>query len=256
MANGASAEMAYEIQDDADDDMAPPTTLKPRPQKVRRSPSIQSVSPPVREAKARARRGNRTFMARGWSTVKGKGYIKMNEPVTLARDIPEIAQPSKNSTKFVGKSKTGRSKQLSLTTMMKPQPKPLNPKKASTVIHLNNDRGFGIQSYVRPKPGNRPRADDARRKTSLLRLFTEVGLKPKKKATLASAQPKGKQASSASTSPTKKNIKKEIVGDGEEVEVEDGEDLSENELNVIYKRYVGSLLEAHFVFIVVQRTAK
>lgn len=94
------------------------------------------------------------------------------------------------------------------------------------------------------------------RKTSLLRLFTEVGLKPKKKATLASAQPKGKQASSASTSTTKKNVKKEIVGDGEEIEVEDGEDLSENELNVIYKRYVDSPLKGHFVFIVVQRTAK
>lgn len=172
MVNGASAEMAYEIQDDDDDDMAPPPTLKPRSQKVHRSPSIRSVSPPVREAKgkgkerqsrspvrpAKKRRISPTptnettlqssvylgeFMARGWSTVKGKEYIKMNEPVSLARDIPEVAQPSKNSTKPAGKSKTGRSKQLSLTTMMKSQPKPSNPKKASTVIHLNNARGFG-----------------------------------------------------------------------------------------------------------------
>ncbi len=76
------------------------------------------------------------------------------------------------------------------------------------------------------------------RKTSLLRLFTEIGLKPQKKATLTGTQPKGKQFSSENTSPTKKGVKKEIVGDGEEIEVEDGEDLSENELNVIYKRFV------------------
>ncbi|KAG9222353.1 hypothetical protein CCMSSC00406_0002688 [Pleurotus cornucopiae] len=326
MANGASAEMAYEIQDD--DDMAPPPTLKPRPQKVHRSPSIRSVSPPVRETKGKGREGqshsparpakkrrisptptNETalqssvylgeFMARGWSTVKGKEYIKMNDPVTLVRDIPETTQPSKSSTKSTGKNKSGRSKQLSITTMMKPQPKPLNPKKASTVIHLNNARGFefgrlgqdaaqwvcklidlrivefkgvmidcpetlhsgadlvmSLTAYMLPtafkslassddKESN-PMFDQGQetdqermmreRKTSLLRLFTEVGLKPKKKATLASAQPKGKQASSASTSTTKKNVKKEIVGDGEEIEVEDGEDLSENELNVIYKR--------------------
>lgn len=170
MANGSSAKMAYEIQDD--DDMAPPPTLKPRPQKVHRSPSIRSVSPPVRETKgkgkerqshsparpAKKRRISPTptnetalqssvylgeFMARGWSTVKGKEYIKMNDPVTLVRDIPETTQPSKSSTKSAGKNKSGRSKQLSITTMMKPQPKPLNPKKASTVIHLNNARGFG-----------------------------------------------------------------------------------------------------------------
>ncbi|KAF4604775.1 DNA helicase rad5 [Pleurotus pulmonarius] len=327
MANGASAEMAYEIQyDDDDDDMAPPPTLKPRPQKVHRSPSIRSMSPPVREAKgkgkerqsrsparpAKRRRMSPTpinettlqssvylgeFMARGWSTVKGKGYIKTNEPVTLVRDIPEVAQPSKSSIKSASKSKTGRSKQLSLTTMMKSQPKP--PKKASTVIHLNNSRGFefgrlgqdaaqwicklidlrivefkgvmidspetlhsgadlvmSLTAYMLPtafkslassgdKESN-PMFDQGQetdeermmreRKTSLLRLFTEIGLKPQKKATLTGTQPKGKQVSSENTSPTKKGVKKEIVGDGEEIEVEDGEDLSENELNVIYKR--------------------
>ena len=36
----------------------------------------------------------------------------------------------------------------------------------------------------------------------------------------------------------KNPTKTEIVGDGEEIEVEAGEDLSENELNLIYKKYV------------------
>jgi DNA repair protein RAD5 len=33
---------------------------------------------------------------------------------------------------------------------------------------------------------------------------------------------------------------KEIVGDGEEVEVEAGEELSKNDINLIYKRYLHS----------------
>jgi len=78
------------------------------------------------------------------------------------------------------------------------------------------------------------------RKSSLIRLFHAVGLKPHSggrqhqvclnEETVNTTQPPGDSLKKHRT------VKTEIVGDGEEIEVEDGEDLTENELNVIYKR--------------------
>lgn len=83
------------------------------------------------------------------------------------------------------------------------------------------------------------------RKHSLLSLFDVLDLKPRRGSSFT-RKPHGELDGKdlevltqrrASTNE-KKVMKKEIVGDGEEVEVEaDGEDLSENELSLIYKRY-------------------
>jgi DNA repair protein RAD5 len=75
------------------------------------------------------------------------------------------------------------------------------------------------------------------RKNALLRLFHAVGLNPRRgrhqdilnEESINKAHPPGQIRKQAT-------IKTEIVGDGEEIEVEDGEELTENEINVIYKR--------------------
>lgn len=74
------------------------------------------------------------------------------------------------------------------------------------------------------------------RKAALLTLFDALNLRPRRGARDAKAK-----HASASERPSeritgKKNVHKEIVGDGEEIEVEDGEELSDNELEVIYRK--------------------
>lgn len=84
------------------------------------------------------------------------------------------------------------------------------------------------------------------RKTSLVQLFDSVGLRPVKGSGLfgkraeADLKPEDvmKMAEGNGGPASQKVPRKEVVGDGEEIEVEaDGEDLSDNELNMIYKRY-------------------
>lgn len=81
------------------------------------------------------------------------------------------------------------------------------------------------------------------RKSSLLKLFDAIGLRPRAGADFSKYQDKSDSELHAGTvkkltqaHTTKQAIKTEIVGDGEEIEVEESEDLSENELDMIYKR--------------------
>jgi hypothetical protein len=88
------------------------------------------------------------------------------------------------------------------------------------------------------------------RKSSLLRLFYAVGLKPQSGNDFSKrrngidvelkedAMKKMKQNNAEKSG---KSVKTEFVGDGEEVEVEDEEDLSENELVMIYKKWAGGI---------------
>lgn len=86
------------------------------------------------------------------------------------------------------------------------------------------------------------------RKSSLLKLFDAVSLKPKTGPDFSKLQDKSDSelhgdAVDKISRPSKPKgaVKTEIVGDGEEVEVEEGEDLSENELDMIYKRLISPL---------------
>ncbi|KAF8831949.1 hypothetical protein HHX47_DHR1000904 [Lentinula edodes] len=78
------------------------------------------------------------------------------------------------------------------------------------------------------------------RKSAVLKLFEIVGLKPQAGVVVGhekserELQEDALQISHMSQTKPKKHL--EIVGDGEEVEVEDGEDLSKSDLDVIYKR--------------------
>ena len=88
------------------------------------------------------------------------------------------------------------------------------------------------------------------RKQSLLKLFDAVNLRPvrgsgvlgKKKDTELSHDEVLMMAEVLSQSqappPKPQGVRKEIVGDGEEVEVEPGEDLDDNQLATIYNRYL------------------
>lgn len=76
------------------------------------------------------------------------------------------------------------------------------------------------------------------RKQAIVKLFDLVGLKPQ-----AGANVKGKNTEFGITEEVSKKLAKrpvkkvkEIVGDGEEIEVEDTEDLSRNDIEAIYTK--------------------
>lgn len=102
------------------------------------------------------------------------------------------------------------------------------------------------ESYERPRMfGEGLETDEEKslreRKSAVLKLFEIVGLRPQAGVMVdhekseRELQENALQISHMSQTKPKKHL--EIVGDGEEVEVEDGEDLSKSDLDVIYKRY-------------------
>ncbi len=79
------------------------------------------------------------------------------------------------------------------------------------------------------------------RKTTLLALFDVVNLRPRTGArALSNDQVPGGDERQNGKLPQKpagaKKTRTEIVGDGEEIEVEEGEELSDNQLDLIYRR--------------------
>jgi DNA repair protein RAD5 len=92
------------------------------------------------------------------------------------------------------------------------------------------------------------------RKQALLKLFDAVNLRPvrgsgvlgKEDDTVLDHEEVLKMAEVSTQSPhppiKPQSVRKEIVGDGEEVEVDPDEDLNENQLAMIYNRYVDILL--------------
>jgi DNA repair protein RAD5 len=69
-------------------------------------------------------------------------------------------------------------------------------------------------------------------------LFEVIGLKPQAGVTLNGRRADEQVHQEALERLAKKKSKKvtEVVGDGEEIEVDDAEDLSKNEIDAIYKR--------------------
>ncbi|KAF9074978.1 SNF2 family N-terminal domain-containing protein [Rhodocollybia butyracea] len=81
------------------------------------------------------------------------------------------------------------------------------------------------------------------RKSAVLKLFNVIGLRPQAGANVdRETSPREIQeealAALQGTQVNQQKVKKhiEIVGDGEEIEVEDGENLSKSDLDIIYKR--------------------
>ncbi|KAJ3830336.1 DNA repair protein RAD5 [Lentinula raphanica] len=77
------------------------------------------------------------------------------------------------------------------------------------------------------------------RKGAVLKLFEVVGLRPQAGVAVDGEKPERRVQDTLQRTQASKKPKKhvELVGDGEEIEVEDGEDLSKNDLNIIYKRW-------------------
>jgi DNA repair protein RAD5 len=69
-------------------------------------------------------------------------------------------------------------------------------------------------------------------------LFDVIGLKPQAGASVEGRRADERLHEEALEQLAKKKSKKvtEVVGDGEEIEVDDAEDLSKNEIDAIYKR--------------------
>ncbi|KAL0951755.1 hypothetical protein HGRIS_008427 [Hohenbuehelia grisea] len=251
-----------------------------------------------------------SFITTGWSTVKGKGYIKVGDALMAQRDEPEKHEggfksgPGFKQLAGKGKKKADGKKQISIATMLKPKPQPKAlAKKADSIVRLTNSKGFefgrlaqetaswvahlldlgivdfrgtmiecpdslysgvdcviSLSAYLLPAAFKHPSTSsetksstamfdegqettDERtlreRKASLLRLFDEINLKPQKTSTMkvpnGSGKGKAPQTSVKATNKPKKT-KTEIVGDGEEVEVEEGEELSTNDIDMIYKK--------------------
>lgn len=74
------------------------------------------------------------------------------------------------------------------------------------------------------------------RKSSLLHMFDAIALKPRSGARHHDQKCHNDATAPVDTRKRKGTVRTEIVGDGEEIEVEEGEDLTENELDMIYKR--------------------
>ncbi|KAH7922804.1 hypothetical protein BV22DRAFT_1016617 [Leucogyrophana mollusca] len=136
-----------------------------------------------------------------------------------------------------------------------------------TTLHSGADLIVSLSVYVRPsafKPPSTSAEEESskvifsqgqethdeqalrERKTALLCLFDAVGLRPRCGAQVSAdgnspgdeSSDIAKQATQRPVGATKegKKPKTEIVGDGEVIEVEDGEELSDNELDMIYKK--------------------
>lgn len=76
------------------------------------------------------------------------------------------------------------------------------------------------------------------RKNAVVKLLKVVGLKPQAGADLQNPDTKVQEEALKGT--VKRPVKKvkEIVGDGEEIELEDAEVLSDNDIDAIYQKFV------------------
>jgi DNA repair protein RAD5 len=81
-------------------------------------------------------------VSNAWSTVKGKGYIKNGDEIFVEWDGKREDTKASATSKRTHKTDKGKGKQLSITTMLKPQTK--RPKrKQNDIVRLTNRSGFG-----------------------------------------------------------------------------------------------------------------
>jgi DNA repair protein RAD5 len=91
------------------------------------------------------------IIGNAWATAKGKGYVNPGDEILIVREDqtekPGFKGPPSTRLARNGASKgatyKGKTKQLTLSAMMKPQPsRPPRPK-VDTIVRLTNVRGFG-----------------------------------------------------------------------------------------------------------------
>lgn len=110
--------------------------------------------------------------------------------------------------------------------------KPVNPSDASTQPKVMFEQGKETEEEQSLRA----------RKAALLALFDAVNLRPRAGAQALSSNEQipdddERQSGKSMQKPSgTKKTKTEIIGDGEEIEVEEGEELSDNQLDLIYRR--------------------
>ncbi|KAI6114901.1 SNF2 family N-terminal domain-containing protein [Pisolithus croceorrhizus] len=126
-----------------------------------------------------------------------------------------------------------------------------------TVLHSGADLVVSLSVYIRASAFNPPSTSGIdtskifglgqdteeeivlrERKAALLTLFDMLNLRPRRGAQVLRDRYVSSSGSESRSerSDGKKKVKTEIVGDGEEVEVEDGEELSDDDLQLIYRK--------------------
>lgn len=131
---------------------------QPEPQPARPT-STRNSEPPAKKRKLSADKGATSpgrsmylgsfVVGNAWSTVRGKGYVRSGDEILIERDSrivdpPKTKNTGKSTAKDAKPSKTGK-KQLSIATMLKPQPAKPTKKKQDIVVRLANTRGFGAR---------------------------------------------------------------------------------------------------------------
>lgn len=82
-------------------------------------------------------------ISNAWSNVSGKGYIKQNETVIVQREEQDLPQAGTSKPKPTT-VQSGKKKQISIATMLKPQPaKSTKKKKKDNIVRLVNNKGSG-----------------------------------------------------------------------------------------------------------------
>ncbi|KAH9486419.1 DNA repair protein RAD5 [Psilocybe cubensis] len=240
-----------------------------------------------------------------WSTVSGRGYVKINDSIHVKREQQNYASSDKAeaSTSSSSKKKTDGKRQITLSNMLKPQPVKFNnskKKKSDTIVRLVNNKGFefgrlatdtswwiakllenniveirGVMTDCPEKlttgaslivtlhmyliasafkPLKRTFGNDdpvhlgfnegleteeetilRERKQAVVKMFEVLGLRPQAGANVQTNEMSHEEnLQKLAKRPVRKV--KEIVGDDEEIEVDDSEELTKNEIDAIYSR--------------------
>jgi DNA repair protein RAD5 len=90
-------------------------------------------------------------ISNAWSNVSGKGYVKQNESVVVKREEQELPQAGTSKLKPTT-VQSGKKKQISIATMLKPQPaKSAKKKKKDNIVRLVNNNGSGNHCSSSPE---------------------------------------------------------------------------------------------------------
>lgn len=78
-----------------------------------------------------------------WSTVSGTGYVKVGDSVLIRREASNKESSSANAQSGNKSKKIRGGKQVTLTSMLKPQGT-RSTKKVDSIVRIVNNKGFGI----------------------------------------------------------------------------------------------------------------
>ena len=127
-------------------------TLLPEPvAKKRRLLPPEHESPPNHTTEFSPIYLGEVVITNAWSNVSGKGYVKQNETVVVKREEQDLPQAGTSKPKPMA-VQNGKKKQISITTMLKPQPvKSTKKKKKDNIVRLVNNKGSGDHCFSSPE---------------------------------------------------------------------------------------------------------